>query len=153
MTAEIVVENAKATIRLLGRTLPLQQVAPGHLTTAGAPVDLTFSEGGRTVSIGLLGSPLGTFARTERYQPSAAELAELAGTYHSAELGTSWTVRVEGGKAFAKGRAVGEHELTSAMKDGYQMPRGFLVFTRGQNGRVNGFNLSASRMLKIRFDR
>lgn len=153
MTAEIAVEKGVATASAFGRSFPLQQTTPTHLVAVGAPIDLTFADGGRTVTIGLRGEVLGTFTRTERYHPTAAELAEYAGTYQSAELGTAWTVRLEGGKLFAKGRAVGESELTAAMKDGFQMPRGFLVFTRGPNGRVNGFNLSASRMLKIRFDR
>ena len=88
-----------------------------------------------------------------RATPSAADFEELAGRYTSPELGTTWVIRVEGGKVFVKGRAVGESALEPEVKDGYQSGPGFLMFTRGAGGRINGFDLSASRMQRIRFDR
>ena len=54
---------------------------------------------------------------------------------------------------FVKGRAVGESALEPTAKDGYHSVTGFLMFTRGADGRINGFGLSASRMQRIRFDR
>ena len=35
----------------------------------------------------------------------------------------------------------------------YQADGSFIRFTRGADGRINGFDVSASRMLKIRFNR
>ena len=48
---------------------------------------------------------------------------------------------------------MGETALTPVIKDGYTSPTGFVMFTRGSDGKINGFNVSASRMKRIRFER
>jgi hypothetical protein len=43
--------------------------------------------------------------------------------------------------------------LQPATKDAFEAPAGFVQFTRDASGRISGFDLSASRMRDIRFER
>jgi len=146
-------DSGKAVLSALGAKLPLAQASPERLVAMGGSVKLDFSHAPQAVTLTLLGNASGTFRRVEKVVPSAAELSELVGTYRSSELGTTWTVRLDSGKLMLKGRAIGDGALDPVLKDGFTSPTGYVAFTRGSDGRIDGFDVSASRMQKIRFDR
>lgn len=150
---EVTAEKGKATLKAFGGGFPLVADGADKFIAEGGTVGVEFTEGRQVATVSLSGAKLGVFHRMTRATPSAADFEELAGRYTSPELGTTWVIRVEGGKVFVKGRAVGESALEPEVKDGYQSGPGFLMFTHGANGRINGFDLSASRMQRIRFDR
>lgn len=150
---EVVAEQGKAALKLMGGSLPLVPAGSDKFTAEGRSVAVDFVDGRQGLDIRLGTEKFGSFRRTARAAVTDADWKELAGSYTSPELGTTWTIRLEGGKALLKGRAVGEAPLEAVIKDGYQSGTGFLMFTRGADGRITGFDLSASRMKRIRFDR
>lgn len=151
--ATVLADSGKPVLGMLGGQFPLAQAGADRLTALNGMVALDFTDGRQVAKISLRGESMGTFRRVGKAAPTAAELAELAGPYRSPELNTTWTVRVEGGKAFIKGRAVGETALDPVVKDGFAGGNAFYSFTRGGDGRITGFTVSASRMKGIRFDR
>ena len=150
---DVQLQAGKAMLKLRGRALPVEQPAPGRLTAMNGGVSLDFDAARESATLTLLGSNGGTFRRVQRPSASAADAAELAGTYRSAELNTTWTIRADGSALVLHGRAIGDNPLEPVMRDGFMMPNGFLRVTRGADGRINGFDVSASRMKRIRFDR
>lgn len=94
----------------------------------------------------------GAYDRVAMAEPGSAGLAAYAGTYYSPELATTWTLAVEGGTLVSKPRGLGELIFAPAFSDAFTA-RGYLIrFTRS-GGRIDGFDVSAGRMLRIRFDR
>ncbi len=145
--------DGKAILSLFGGKIPLESAGDDRLTAMGGMVQLDFAKGHATVKMVIRGGPGTDYRRVDKITPTASDLAEIAGSYHSPELGTTWTIRVDGAKAFVAGRAVGDSELEAIVKDGFQARSGFIAFTRNASGKIDGFNVSASRMQRIRFDR
>lgn len=148
---EIATDSGKTVLKLFGRAFPLVAASSDRFTAVGAPIEVRFASS-TELSLLVLGESQGTFLKVMPSHPTPADQAELAGTYRSEELGTTWTVHLAGGKAVLKSRTMGDNPLEPKFKDTYQAERGLLVFTRGPSG-ITGFNLSASRMQRIRFDR
>jgi len=117
------------------------------------PIEVNFSADGSEVTVNVLGRAEPPYRRVATVAPSAADIAALAGRYRSAELGTEWTIRIDNGKALIKGRAQGEHPLEPISRDVWTAEDGFYALVRGADGRVAGFDFSASRMTRIRFER
>ncbi len=151
--AEVVADKGKAGLKIMGGTLPLVPAGPDKFTAEGRSVTVDFAEGRQVMDLRLSTEKFGSFRRVTKASVTEADWKEIVGSYTSPELGTTWTIRLDGGKALLKGRAVGESALEGVIKDGYQSGTGFLMFTRGADGRITGFDLSASRMKRIRFDR
>lgn len=149
----VVTDSGKAFLSMSGRKLPLSASSSDQLAAMGGMVKLDFTSARDAVTLTILANKGEQHRRVSTPTPSAADLAELAGSYTSPELGTTWTIRVENGKAMVKARALGDMALDPVVKDGYQAENGFLFFTRGADGRINGFDITASRMKRIRFDR
>jgi CubicO group peptidase (beta-lactamase class C family) len=134
-------------------SLPMAQTGPRRFESKRYPVALDFDADGQgflLLNDGLADPP---FKRAAPWTPTADDLAALAGRYHSGELGTDWTIRVDNGVAYVKGRAVGESKLDPVSKDVWTSDSGYFAIKRGADGKVTGFDLSASRMLRIGFER
>jgi CubicO group peptidase (beta-lactamase class C family) len=145
--------DGAANLKANGATLPLAPATRERLTALGGSITIDFTDALQSLSVTNRGRVTGPFRRVAAFTPEASDLAEIAGSYRSAELGATWTVRQKGAVAILSGRAVGESTLTAAFKDGYSADGSFVMFTRGSDGRINGFNLTASRMKRIRFER
>ena len=141
------------TLTSTNGTFPIERASGGHWTALEGIVALDVAIGGQALSLSVRGRVTGTFARVAATEPTAAERAAYAGTYPSPELGTTWTVRVDGDTLRVAGRAVGESALQPLARDTFLGQGQFVQFTRGSDGAVHGFELTASRMRKIRFDR
>ena len=150
---EITADSGRLVAHAMGQPLPLTPLGEDRFSYGGQAVELQFSDQRRTLAVSIRGTSQGPYLKTAGFTPTAADLQALAGSYSSPELGTTWTVRIEKGKAMLKGRAIGESELKPRFKDAYQADGSFVRFTRGADGRINGFDVSASRMLRIRFNR
>ncbi|MCX5768275.1 MAG: serine hydrolase [Gemmatimonadetes bacterium] len=146
-------DGGKGVLSVLGAKLPLSSSRENQLEAMGGAVTLAFTEGRTRAALTRGGAPSGSYRRIETVTPTSSELAQIVGVYTSAELGTSWTVRNENGKLLIAGRAIGESPMEPVMKDAFTMGQGFVAFTRDASGKINGFEVSASRMLRIRFDR
>jgi hypothetical protein len=141
-----------------GRTrLALKELEPDHFVLADYPYHFTFSRdgAGRAVSclIQHLGDPEVVAPRIELADPSPEELAALVGEYRSADLGSSYSVRVEDGGLVLIHKRKGETRLASEAPDhftAFAAPFGLLEFVRGERGQVVGFTVDTMNVL---FDR
>ncbi len=141
---------------VFGATLPLRPTGPDQFTSTGFPVVIGFggAASGRadTLRLSVLGDQR-VYTRVAEAHPTAADLAELAGSYYSPELDVTWRVALEDGKAVLHARGLDNGTLEPAMKDGFTGGTGFARFLRDPRGRIVGFDLSASRTQGIRFER
>ena len=87
------------------------------------------------------------------FAPSATELAEYTGTYHSDEAEATYTVVVEDGALVFKNRYGEGSSLTPSYPDAFTGSRfGVLIFRR-ENGRVTALSLVQGRVWDLRFER
>ncbi len=150
---EITEDKGQLVAHALGQALPLNPIGADRFGNQGQTVEFQFSDQRRALSISIRGDRQGPYLKTTKFAPTAAELENLVGSYTSPELLTTWTVRIAEGKAMLWGRAIGESSLNPLFKDAYQAGGSFVRFTRDAKGAINGFDVSASRMLRIRFNR
>ena len=85
--------------------------------------------------------------------PTAAQLAELAGTYASDEVETTYTVRVVDGTLRAQGRFGPEVTLRPMYRDAFTTGGRIVRFVRDGSGRVTGLDMGNSRAWQVRFAR
>jgi hypothetical protein len=149
----VVIDKGAPAARLFGQVFPLVQTGPRTLMTKELPIELSFSPDARELTLKLFGEADPPYRRIAVVAPSPAETAAMAGRYRSPELGTEWTIRVDKGVAYVKGRAQGEHPLEPINRDIWLTDEGFFAPTWSADGHVTGFDFSASRMTRIRFDR
>ena len=159
--ARITAAGDSLSLGLVGRSLPLEASGPARYAVAGLPVSVEFLENGdgpaRAVRI-YVGSELRDEAvRFTAVAPGVEQLRELTGSYYSPELLVTWPVTLEGDHlVLNKGAGKDEDisgKLEPAMTDGFTAGSGLVHFTRDASGHVTGFEVSASRMRGIRFDR
>jgi CubicO group peptidase (beta-lactamase class C family) len=136
-----------------GRKIPLSRTADDAFSGMEGMINLTFADARQEARLSIAGRAAIAYRRADRAKPSASELASLVGTYRSPELLASWTIRQSGDTLYIKGRAVGESPMVPVIRDGFSSGTGFVRFTRSADGVVTGFEVSASRMKRIRFDR
>ena len=87
------------------------------------------------------------------FAPTATELAEYAGTYHSDEAEATYTVVVEGGALVIKNRYGQASSMTPSYPDAFTGSRlGALIFRR-ENGRVTALSVVQGRVWDLRFER
>jgi CubicO group peptidase (beta-lactamase class C family) len=159
--ARITTKHDSLALGLVGRSLPLQATGPATYAVVGLPVSVEFLADGdapaRAVRI-RVGSELRDEAvRFTAVSPTAEQLQELTGSYFSPELGVTWPVTLEGNQLVLN-KGAGKDEdisgtLEPAMADSFTAGSGLVHFTRDASGHVTGFDVSASRMRGIRFDR
>jgi len=157
----ITTKGDSLALGLVGRSFPLVPSGPATYATAGLPVTVEFlADGGapaRAVRV-RVGSELREEAvRFTAVAPDAGQLQELTGSYYSPELLVTWPVTLEGDHLVLN-KGAGKDEdisgrLEPAMADTFTAGSGLVRFTRDASGHVTGFEVSASRMRGIRFDR
>ncbi|MEZ4456591.1 MAG: serine hydrolase domain-containing protein [Gemmatimonadales bacterium] len=145
-------DSGGLSLRGFGGTRPLAPAGPGRFTAAGGLVEVRFSDDAASLTVTVLGDATGPYRRVVPPRPGAAALAALAGSYPSPELNTTWTIAADSGRVYLESRALGRVPLEPVVPDGFRAENGFLMITR-KAGRIDGFEFSASRMMRIRFDR
>ena len=126
---------------------------PGALSMAVEDIVL---EGAFTESVAEEGGPVGAAAGGDEeeatVQVSADVLAALAGSYRSDEIGSTWTIEVEG-DALVLHHPSGESQELSARSEAVFGRGGIeLAFVR-EGGRATAFVLAAGRVRNVRFAR
>jgi len=94
--------------------------------------------------------------RIEPLSLTPEELAELAGSYYSRELGTTYSLAVEDDRLVLKHRRREDVPLCPTLPDrfaGEKSGLGELRFIREESGKVTGFRLSTGRVKNLRFRR
>jgi hypothetical protein len=149
---QITLDHGVLAAALSGPPMPLEALGSRRFAVAGRPIELTFRDGGDLL-VTIRGAPEPLYRKVVKAWPSEADLAAIAGRYHSPELGTDWVIRIDHGVAYVKARILGDHPLRWVTRDIALADGGYYAFTRDERMRVTGFDFSAARMSRIRFDR
>jgi hypothetical protein len=136
-----------------GSDLPLVQTGPLRFETSQSPIRAELDTDLQGLVIEVRGEKEPPYRRVPAYSPTLEDLATWAGRYHSVELGTDWTIRVDKDIAYLNGRLIGRLAGTPVSKDIWMWGTGFFALRRGPDGRAAGFDLSLDRMMRIHFDR
>jgi CubicO group peptidase (beta-lactamase class C family) len=93
------------------------------------------------------------FAHVEPAAPTAADLAQLAGTYVSDEAAATIVLSVKGDflTMTPVGRPSATQILSRMFKDGYGRPGSLMRVVRDKGGKVTGLRYSGSRVWDLRF--
>lgn len=140
----------------LGRTAgpPLVPMGDGRFRVAGGPVELAFQPGGElvhTTHAWPRRAPL-TLRRHERAHPSRAELERYAGSFHSEELGATYSVTAADSTLVLQTRWGKEVTVHPAYGDTFAGDL-LVTFTRDAQGRVDGMTMGSGRVRGVRFRR
>ncbi|MEP7065000.1 MAG: serine hydrolase domain-containing protein [Gemmatimonadota bacterium] len=157
----IIAKGDSLMLGLVGRSFPLQATGPATYSVAALPVSLEFISDDDSPARALrvhVGSELREEAvRFTAVAPSDEDLRQLTGSYFSPELGVTWPLTLENGQLVLNKGAPEvidiAGKLEPAMRDAFTAGSGLVHFTRDASGHVTGFDVSASRMRAIRFDR
>jgi hypothetical protein len=139
---------------VVGRTAgpALVPLAERRFRVAGQPVELEFTPEGVVQTV--LGWPRRTpvtLTRHEPARPSRAELERYAGTYHSEELGTTYTVAATDSTLVLRTRWAAERTVRPAYGDTFSGDF-LLAFTRGRGG-ITGMRMSTGRVRNVAFEK
>lgn len=157
---EIIEQKGSPALKFSGRDFALRASGPSTFAVVDLPVSVTFAADStgpaRALTLVVAGESRPEATRFTPVTPDPGALGAYTGTYDSPELDVSWSMTVANGQLMLSG-PVAEMgiagTLDPAMSDAFTAPGAFMRFTRDAAGRVNGFELSASRMKGIRFDR
>ena len=119
-------------------------------------LDVAFELNGAGPALGFrqTGQPITqSFSRVDAAVVAAAALAEVAGRYHSPELGVTWTVALKDTSLVAT--VAGGRQVTwqPAFKDGFTAEGSTVELSRDARGRVTALLVTPGRSRNIRFDR
>jgi CubicO group peptidase (beta-lactamase class C family) len=152
-------EVRDGSLRLaVGPGYDLTPLGAGRFLVAGAPVrtEIRFEGSGSLTRLRESAEGGSTDLYEPAVRPARAELAAFEGTYHSDELGTSYTLRVREGRLVAEHRRHEDATLVPTLTDRFAGDRWWLRtlrFQRDEAGAVTGFSLSGGRVRNLRFER
>lgn len=86
-------------------------------------------------------------------EPTIAGLRDYEGTYSSSDAEVEVAFRVEKDTLVLSSRPNTRLAMNPAYRDGFTARGSTFRFTRGGNGRVDGFQLTSGRVRRLRFDR
>lgn len=103
-----------------------------------------------------IANPDGSFTRltlVSEWKPTAADLAAIAGDWHSEEAQATFTFAVEGDKAFIKQRPSLKLPLQPLYKDHFGTQGYAIWVTRDASGKIDKLHVGGSRMRDMLFVR
>jgi hypothetical protein len=158
---EVMEQQGALILKIGAMPLPLAATGPASFEVQGFPVKVDFVLGGNQPAHELklrIGDDDEISAK--RFSPVVPDIEALQGylgTFYSPELDVTWPVVISEGKLAIRDehRKFETHiqPLAPAMQDAFSGEPGLLRFTRDASGKVTGFDLSASRMRGIHFER
>ena len=127
----------------------------GKFGFGGNQLRFTFDKNGNPMSAETVDTDgeVRHYALEKEWTPTTEELASFKGDWFSEEAGATYTVAVDGGKAFVKQRPATNFTLQPLYKDHFDVAGYVLWFTRDRNGKVTGMHVGASRMRDMPFVR
>jgi len=127
----------------------------GKFTVGANQLRFTFDKEGKPVSAETVDSDgeVRRFMPEKTWTPAPADLAAIKGDWFSEEAGATFTVAIDGDKAFIKQRPATSLLMQPIYQDHFDA-EGFIVwFTRDKDGKVNTLHVGASRMRDMPFVR
>jgi CubicO group peptidase (beta-lactamase class C family) len=142
---------------LLGRRFELRPSSATEFTVVDAPVVVTLTfevvDGAQRMRWNQAGQPPVDFEKLEIVRLTPAQLEEYAGRYHSAELQTTFTVRVVDGELTVLRRGEAPQRLQPRERDEFASGPVTLRFQRDAAGAVTGYRLDMGRIRGLLFER
>jgi CubicO group peptidase (beta-lactamase class C family) len=93
------------------------------------------------------------YERVQPAQPSAADLAALAGAYKSSEIGTTLTLTAQSGELVMAIESMPPVRLRPTFRDAFMMQGTAIRFLRAPDGKVTGLSAGDDRAWDLRFTR
>ncbi|MGH7719171.1 MAG: serine hydrolase domain-containing protein [Gemmatimonadaceae bacterium] len=153
----VAVDSGRLVLRLSGTALPMRALGGGRFRSAQYPITIAFRRPREGASPHLEetiggGRPV-TYAPVAAASLTPGALSAYAGTYHSEELATVWTIAPRDSGLVLMHRALDDPRLEPAFADALTAGPVFLRFTRDAGGHVTGFAVSIGRARNIGFVR
>jgi hypothetical protein len=150
LPARFVVENGVSR----WRGAAITPVGGGKFVGGNGQLTFTVDKDGQPASAEVNdGGAVTRFAPEKVWTPTPAELASFKGDWFSEEAGATFTLAVDGDKAFMKQRPVTNLPLQPLYKDHFFAQGSVVWFTRDKNGNVSGMHVGTSRMRDMPFVR
>ena len=125
-----------------------------HSSSSGLDVELEFEpKESPQLTIRISGDVYARFSRSDLALPTTAQLAEYAGTYHSAELGADYRFVLQDGDLYLRHNAAPDSPLLPLQRDQFTVGRLDIEFLRDGQGVVRALSLDAGRVQNLRFER
>ena len=131
----------------------LVPIGGGQFTAGDDQLRFAFDKVGKPTSAETVDSEgqVTRFVPERAWTPVPADLASFKGDWFSDEAGATFTVAVDGDKAFIKQRPATSLLMQPLYKDHFAV-QGFVVwFTRDNNGKVDALHVGAPRMRDMPF--
>ncbi len=140
----------------VGRILPLIPVDENSYKVLGTNIKLELNrsdESGETTLKTIHQSDPDLYLRKDRWNPLPGQLKPYEGRFYSSELGTEYKFAVENGALHFHHRKLNSRPLQPIFKDGFSMGGNTVVFSRDDDGEIDGFRISTARVWGVRFER
>lgn len=144
---------AQDTLRMTPGGALAPQSGSTFRSLGGADVEFSGGAGAMTMRVRSANGTEDTWERVERSKPTPDELAELAGTYQSADAEATVTVAIEGNAIRIKTRPDVVQTLSPLYADAFDSPLGVVIFRRDARRQVTAFSVVLDRAWDVRFDR
>jgi hypothetical protein len=144
----MVLDTVRGRLRRDGSTafLPLRD---GSYQLGGTRVRFTTTASGQPVSLHVPTADgdtvVHTFMAAERWRPSAAELASIAGRYRNDEIGVTFTVGTAGSAVTVSPRVGVTDTLPATYRDAFGDSEETVWFVRDKQGRVSAMHFGSGR--------
>ena len=126
-------------------------VSPGRFVNSSGSLTIDVEGNGRLKVSGTRNGRRDTYERTAPFTPTAAQLADYAGTFTSDEAEATITLVLEGRELIARRRPDAKATLAPVYADAFRSPAGLLRFHRDASGRVTELSLVGGRVWDMRF--
>jgi CubicO group peptidase (beta-lactamase class C family) len=139
-----------------GPTRPMTPLAEDRFRLESEPVEFTFRkrpDGRPEMTVVQSEHKPVVYLEVPPFAPSATELAEYAGTYHSPEIDALYRLRVEAGKLMLDRIRNKPAKLAPATLDLFAGDEGSIRFVRDSAGHVAGFVLNTGRIRNFKFEK
>ena len=141
----------------VGMPIPFKSLGSGRfvaMTGAAIVADFDLTNGRVTrVTVSPPGASSLVLERAEPFTPTAAALAEFAGTYRSDEIEPPYRMAVRDGSLRLERLKALPAQLGPLVADTFTSPLGIVRFVREGAGRVTGFVLDGGRIRGMKFSR
>jgi CubicO group peptidase (beta-lactamase class C family) len=129
------------------------QSASTFRSPGGADVEFSGAAGAMTARQRLANATEEIWERVERAKPTPEGLAELVGTYYSADAETTLKIVVDGSALKITARPDVVQTLSPLYADAFDAPLGVVIFRRDARRKVTAFSVVLDRAWNVRFDR
>jgi CubicO group peptidase (beta-lactamase class C family) len=127
----------------------------GHFIGGNNVLKFAIDKAGKPTSVESTGDDgfVTRFRSEPQWTPTPSDLAAFQGDWSSDEAGATFTLAVDGGRAFLKRRPATSLVMQPLYRDHFAVPGWVVWFTRDTDGTVNRMHVGASRMRDMPFVR